>query len=107
LTIIVPKEQLRAGIARFEDIEQRLRPLLEELLSCMPRAVRTNPAPENAGVYLFSEEERPLYVGQTRNFQRRGDHTQPAKGHNSAPFAFNIARREAMRHGIDVSGDRD
>lgn len=46
-----------------------------------------------AGVYLFSEGEHPLYVGRTNNIRRRlQQHCRQGSSHNSAPFAFRLAR---------------
>ena len=65
-------------------------------------------APRRAGHHLYSEGPRHLYVGRTRDLARRwGDHTQPAKGINSASFAFNIAKRDAAEAGADVSCARE
>jgi hypothetical protein len=58
-------------------------------------------------VYLFTEGGKPIYVGQTRNFRRRwGEHTRPSSPENSAPFAFNIARQEAIRKNLNTMGSR-
>ena len=35
-----------------------------------------------------------------------GEHTRPSSPENSAPFAFNIARQEAIRQNIDATGSR-
>jgi hypothetical protein len=64
-------------------------------------------APAVAGVYLFSEGGDHRYVGRTRNANRRlGEHTRPSSPENSAPFAFNIARRDAAAAGLEVGGPR-
>jgi predicted GIY-YIG superfamily endonuclease len=47
------------------------------------------------GIYLFSEGERHLYVGRSNRIRKRlQDHCRPSSGHNSATFAFRIARKE-------------
>jgi hypothetical protein len=64
-------------------------------------------APAVARVYLFSEDENHRYVGRTRNANRRlGEHTRPSSPENSAPFAFNIARRDAAAAGLEIGGPR-
>jgi hypothetical protein len=85
-----------------------MEPLLDRLLDCEPHRRGERPAaPERPGVYLFIENGKPIYVGQTRDFRRRwGEHTRPSSPENSAPFAFNIARLEAGRQKLDVSGPR-
>ena len=60
------------------------------------------------GVYLFTEEGVHRYIGRTRNANRRlGEHIQMSSSQNSAPFAFNIAKAEARREGIEFTGTRD
>ena len=45
------------------------------------------------GIYLFSEGEKHLYVGRSNRIRKRlQDHCRPSSGHNSATFAFRIAR---------------
>lgn len=47
----------------------------------------------NAGIYVFFENDKPIYVGRTRFFLRRlREHGNKNSGHNSAPFAFNLAK---------------
>jgi hypothetical protein len=96
------------GLRRFSGILNQMEPLLEQLLNCEPYQRGVRPAaPERPGVYLFTEGGRPIYVGQTRSFRRRwGEHTRPSSPENSAPFAFNIARQEAIRQNIDATGPR-
>lgn len=46
-----------------------------------------------SGVYLFSEGEKHLYVGRTNTIRKRlQNHCRPSSGHNSATFAFRLAR---------------
>ena len=46
-----------------------------------------------AGIYLFSEGERHLYVGRTNSIRKRlQQHCRPSSGQNSCPFAFRLAR---------------
>jgi hypothetical protein len=97
------------GLARFRaDIESRLPSLVDDLLACPPHRRGADSAPKAPGIYLYSEGPRHLYVGRTRDLARRwGDHTQPAKGINSASFAFNIAKRDAAEAGAVVSCARE
>ena len=92
---------------RFHEIEQQLPGLLDRLLSCDPSRAGKPTIPKAAGVYLFTERGEHLYVGRTRNFsQRYGMHTWPSSGHLAASFAFNIAKREAQRSSVVVTGTR-
>jgi hypothetical protein len=95
-------------LSRFSEILDQIEPLLDQLLGCEPHRRGHRPAaPELPGVYLFTENGKPIYVGQTRNFRRRwGEHTRPSSPENSAPFAFNIARQEAIREDLDMMGSR-
>lgn len=96
------------GARRFEALLGQMEPLLEELRVCEPHRRDIPPAaPEESGVYLFTEGDKPIYVGRTRNFRRRwGEHTQPSSPENKAPFAFNIARLDASGDGFDITGPR-
>jgi hypothetical protein len=43
---------------------------------------------------MFSEGGTNLYVGRTRSIRARyGQHTRLSSGHNSASFAFKLARQ--------------
>jgi hypothetical protein len=45
------------------------------------------------GVYLFSEGDRHLYVGRSNRLRGRyGGHCNPGATHNTAAFAFKLAR---------------
>lgn len=83
------------GAARWAEIEAALPRMLEELWSApsAPRLKHTE-IPTTAGMYLFSERGRPIYVGQTRNLrQRLSNHCRPSGSHNQASFAFLLAKK--------------
>ena len=70
--------------------------LLFQKLKKMPPTHHGNLPREmpDSGVYLFSEGERHLYVGRSRNIRKRyGQHQMPSSTYNSAPFAFHLARK--------------
>jgi hypothetical protein len=51
-----------------------------------------------AGIYLFSEGDRHLYVGRSRNIRRRlGQHCTPGGSYLRGPFAFHLAREATGR----------
>jgi hypothetical protein len=106
--MVTRKSQAKA-LARFRKIEKGLPALLVALVSARPYIRGTPPAvPAIAGVYLFSECGRPQYLGRTRNANRRlGEHTQPKAPQNKAPFAFNVAKAEALAAGLEIVGGRD
>jgi hypothetical protein len=52
-------------------------------------------------IYLFSEGNSFWYVGRTNRLRKRlGEHCRTSSGHNSAPFAFLIAREDSKKHQI-------
>jgi predicted GIY-YIG superfamily endonuclease len=66
-----------------------------ELLMAMP-PVKVAALPRNMpvrGVYLFSEKDAHLYTGRTNRMRMRlSEHCRKSSTHNSAPFAFLLAR---------------
>lgn len=51
--------------------------------------------PSFGGIYAFYENARPIYVGRADNIKKRiSGHCLPGSSHNSANFAFNLARIE-------------
>lgn len=97
------------GIGQFGEAVERMPGLLEELVSAPKHTVAEHPAVPNVpGIYLFSEDERPIYVGQSRTLrQRLRDHTVLTSKQNKASFAFNIAKREAHQAGLDIARFRE
>ncbi len=56
-------------------------------IATLPREV------PQAGIYLFSDAGKNLYVGRTNTIRKRlQNHCRPSSGHNSATFAFRLAR---------------
>jgi hypothetical protein len=78
----------------FRQHIEALHPKFEKLISMPPvKAGVFIEVPPPRGVYLFSEGENHLYVGRTNRLrQRYRDHCRPSSSHNSAPFAFKLAR---------------
>jgi predicted GIY-YIG superfamily endonuclease len=78
----------------ISDVEQQY----ERLLSCHPFPCASLPRQlaKTKGIYLFSENEVPLYVGRTNDLRRRlQNHTR--RSHNTATFAFLLARQATGR----------
>lgn len=75
---------------------EALHPALEALLRCEPFVFGKLPRQlPKAGVYLFSEAGRHLYVGRTNVLRKRlQQHCRDGSTHNSAPFAFRLAREQ-------------
>lgn len=104
----VPGQGEARGTAAFDAVVAEMPGLLDQLTAAPAVKLADKPTiPEAAGVYLFSEEGAPLYLGQSRNLRRRlREHTSRTSKENQAPFAFNLARREAERRELTVSGTR-
>lgn len=59
------------------------------------------------GVYVFYENDVPLYVGRSNRLRRRLiEHSRPSSLHNSATFAFILAVEEAEKQGIDCRSQK-
>jgi hypothetical protein len=91
---------LENGLAVFDVLLGDLRSLLDRLWvapACTRAQHGRGGVPKQPGIYLFtSADGHPLYVGQSRNLNRRlADHCQPGSDHNKASFAFNIAKKAA------------
>ena len=93
------------GRTRFSDLVSQLDPLLKQLQASPPMA-RLDDGLENVpGVYVFYEDGQPLYVGRTNTVRKRiQGHTRKSSGHNSATFAFILARKKAEALNLDLSG---
>jgi hypothetical protein len=60
------------------------------------------------GVYVFYENGKPIYVGRSRNLSRRfNQHSRQNSNHNSATFAFKIAKQDAKNDGVLVKKTRN
>ena len=59
------------------------------------------------GIYVFYENGQAIYVGRTNRMRERiKEHGRPRSSHNSAPFAFNLAKKPADNKGVDLSQQR-
>ena len=94
----------RQGIKQFGDAVERMPGLLKELTAAPRQWVSERPKlPQAPGIYLFTENERPIYVGQSRKLrQRMRSHTRLAARQNQASFAFNLAKRAAGEAGLEI-----
>jgi hypothetical protein len=106
-----PDDPRATAMKRFDAIRGQLDERLDVLLVCEPHTLIKTPGiphvpvPATAGVYLFTEQGQHQYVGRSKTLKSRfGNHTRPSSGENSAPFAFNIAKRAAEDDGFEVAG---
>ena len=79
---------------RFDDVIECVRVKFAQLcaspkhiVSCLPKGMPMR------GIYLFSENGQPLYVGRTNNLCKRLQH-HTRNHHNQAAFAFLLARHQ-------------
>ena len=83
----------------FRQAVEELHTKFEYLISAVPYAEGTS-LPKQ-GIYLFSENGAPFYVGRSNNIpQRRRQHTQRGSQTNQAALATLIAREET-KHPVD------
>lgn len=55
------------------------------------------------GIYVFYEDNKPIYVGRSKNLRQRfRQHGQPSSDHHSATFAFMIAKQDAEKNGVKM-----
>ncbi len=84
---------------RFAEVVATLDPAFRRLLAMDPAIAASLPNHmPKAGVYLFSEGLRHLYVGRSNDIRRRlGRHSRPGATHRMAAFAFRLARETTGR----------
>lgn len=96
------------GLARFGKIVSAMPELLRKLCDApgAPRREHTS-IPMKPGIYLFTEADVPIYVGQTRKLRERlRNHTIPSAMQEQASFAFLLAKKEARESGLSFEGTR-
>ncbi len=90
-------------MSEFDDIIKHI-PIIFSQLEKAPLLARgqVRNLPKK-GVYVFYENSKPIYVGRSRNIPNGIlIHSRPSSGHNSASFAFLLAKEEALNSGHDI-----
>ena len=84
---------------QFKEYVDSVHPKFERLMQMAPvDAGRLPPNTPSKGIYLFSEGTDHLYVGRSNRIRTRiQEHSRPSSGHNTAPFAFLLAREATGR----------
>jgi hypothetical protein len=78
---------------------------LTKLSPVQPSGLKNIP---KRGIYVFYEDNKPIYVGRSRNLtQRFRQHRQQSSDQHSATFAFMIARQDAEKKGVNVNKTRE
>jgi hypothetical protein len=81
---------------RFLDVTSSLDSKLVQLLACKPLTFCQLPTSMPAsGVYLFTQDDRHLYVGRSNRLRARYFlHCRPGSRQNQASFAYKLAREQ-------------
>ena len=95
----------------FTHVVESLQPSFERLIAQQPRKPTKIPAGlPNAGIYLFTEGDRHLYVGRSNNLRRRMQrHGSVGATHKQAAVAFRLARESTgfLKATYKTEGSRD
>lgn len=76
---------------RFKELVEGLHPSFERLISMAPHSGVPPPlSMPTSGIYLFSDGDRPLYVGRSNRLRKRYFLHIGGK-HNQASFAYRLA----------------
>ncbi|WP_338721227.1 hypothetical protein [Devosia sp. XK-2] len=83
---------------RFRALVEGLHPKFEQLVAMEPHAGVPPPTKMPvSGIYLFSDGDKPLYVGRSNRLRKRFFlHTREGSRHNQASFAFRLVA-EALK----------
>jgi len=92
---------------QFKCIIEQMPALFEDLVKSLIRPWSDLGRLPLKGIYVFYESENPIYVGRTNRMKDRiKEHGRPSSTHNSAPFAFNLAKKSAVEKGINLNKSR-
>ena len=81
---------------------------MKELLRYPPVRINELEKIPKQGIYVFYEDGKPIYVGRSRNLSQRFDqHSRQSSNHNSATFAFKIAKQDAANEKVDLKKTRE
>lgn len=93
---------------QFKHMIELLPPLFERLVISSIKPWNDLGRVPQKGVYIFYENGNPIYVGRTNRMKDRiKEHGRPSSTHNSAPFAFKLAKKEAIEKGMDLNKSRE
>ncbi len=77
----------------FDELVARMPELLNDLKRKQPLERGELVTMPQKGVYVFYENENAIYVGRSNRLKDRiQEHGRLSSRHNSAPFAFNLAK---------------
>ena len=79
----------------FKKLIEQMPQLLGNLKRKKPLAMSNLGGIPTRGVYVFYEKNKPIYVGRSNRLKSRiREHYRESSTHNSATFAFNLAKEE-------------
>ena len=94
--------------AKFEKIINQVSDLMQQLANSPLRQRNSLGDIPNKGIYVFYENEEPIYVGRSNRMKDRiQEHGRKSSYHNSATFAFILAKEIANEQGIDINKTRN
>ena len=89
---------------KFDEMIDQLPLLLNQLVKSSSKNRDTLGVLPQKGIYVFYENECPIYVGRSNRIKERLlEHSRPSSTHTSATFAFNLAKEAAIKKEIDVN----
>ncbi len=93
--------------SKFEEIVNQIPDLMQQLIdSPMRLRNRLSDIPKK-GIYVFYENNKPVYVGRTNRMKDRiQEHGRKSSYHNSATFAFILAKEIANGQGFNINTKR-
>lgn len=88
--------------AEFKQFVELLHPSFEQLVAMKPvTAAAIPPHAPSSCIYLFSEGDRHLYTGRTRDLrQRMRQQSLPGSQHNQAALAFKLACQDCGKSAV-------
>jgi len=93
---------------KYQDIISRFPNYMKKLTDDSPVLPYELENIPKRGIYVFYENGKPIYVGRSKNLKQRfRQHRQQSSGHNSATFAFMIAKLDAEKVGVDIKRTRE
>lgn len=91
----------------FEHMTEQLPVLFERLVTSSIIPWNDLGKIPGKGIYVFYENGYPIYVGRTNRMKERiKEHGRRSSTHNSASFAFNLAKKAAGDKGINTNRSR-
>lgn len=92
----------------FEEIINQIPDLMQQLVDSPLRQRDSLGDIPKKGIYVFYEDEEPIYVGRTNRMKVRiQEHGRRSSYHNTATFAFILAKEIANEQDIDIKIKRN